>query len=76
MFHPLQGDLAAISDADLEEKIKSLSKKYLSAQRQNNPQVLTQLQTFITLYREEMQQRHLKRKSDDNDDLNQLINIE
>jgi len=77
MFHPFQGNLEELSDADLETKIKDLSKKYLSAQRQNNPYILTQLQTFITIYREELTTRSLKKKTgNDDDSLDQLINVE
>jgi len=76
MFHPLGGDLSNLNEHDLEEKIKDLSKKYLTAQRLGKNEVLTQLQTFITIYREELKMRYLQRKSQDDDDLNKLINVD
>lgn len=76
MFHPLAGDLSNLNEHDLEEKIKDLSKKYLAAQRLGKNEVLTQLQTFITIYREELKMRYLQRKSQDDDDLDKLINVD
>ena len=76
MFNPFVNNLSELTDTDLDTKIKELSKKYLQAQRLGNNQVLTQLQTFITLYRDEQTQRYIKNKSSDNPDLNDLINIE
>jgi len=78
MFHPFQGDIASLSDSEVEEKIKELSKKYFVAQRQNNNHLLTQLHDFIILYRDELTARSLKRKNTENrdDDLDNLINVE
>jgi len=78
MHHPFIGELKDMSDSEVDDKIKELTSKYLSAQRFNNPEVLTQLQTFLTIYREELKTRSLTRKmtTDDDDDLDQLINID
>lgn len=78
MHHPFIGDLKNMSDSEVDDKIKELTSKYLAAQRFNNPEVLTQLQSFLTIYREELKTRSLTRKmtTDDDDDLDQLINID
>ena len=76
MFHPLEDDLSALNEQDLEEKIKDLSSKYLTAQRLGKNDLLTQLQTFITIYRQELKLRYIQRKSQDDDDLNSLINVD
>ena len=76
MFHPLGEELANLNEQELEEKIKDLSKKYFAAQRLGKNEILTQLQTFITIYKEELKLRYLQRKSQDDDDLNNLINVD
>ena len=78
MHNPFIGDLKNMSDSEVDDKIKELTSKYLAAQRFNNPEVLTQLQSFLTIYREELKTRSLTRKmtTDDDDDLDQLINID
>jgi hypothetical protein len=76
MFSPFSDDLSALSDNDLHEKIQSLSKKYITAQRLGKNEMLTQIQTFITIYKQELTVRAAKNKQDDNDDLNNLINVE
>ena len=76
MFSPFSGDLSELSDNDLQEKIQQLSKKYLTAQRLGKNEMLTQLQTFITIYRDELKVRSLKNKLDDNGNLDNLINVD
>ena len=76
MLNPFSGDLSELSDNDLHEKIQSLSKKYITAQRLGKNEMLTQIQTFITIYKQELTVRAAKNKLDDNDDLNNLINVE
>jgi hypothetical protein len=53
MFHPFQEDPKQLTDTELTQKISELSKKYTQASRLGNAQLLTQLQTFVTIYRDE-----------------------
>lgn len=78
MIHPFEPDLKDISDQQLDEKIADLTKKYFTAYRLGNNQLLTQLSTFITIYKDEQQRRyHVKNKNNSLDsDLDSLINVE
>jgi len=77
MFHPLESDLRELKDTELEEKIQELTKKYYAAARMGHADLLTQLSTFLIIYKEEMSRRNRERfKNDDNGDLDQLINVE
>jgi hypothetical protein len=77
MFHPFESDLRELKDTELEEKIQELTKKYHAAARMGYGDLLTQLSTFLTIYREEMSRRNREKfKNDDNGDLDQLINVE
>lgn len=76
MFHPLEENLSEVSTSDVELKLSELNKKYYQAQRLGNNQLLTQLQTFVTIYRNELRQRAIQAKFDEEQekDLDQLIN--
>ena len=78
MFHPLQGDLSALKDSEVEERLSSLIKKYNFAARTNNYTLLTQIQTFVNIYRDELSRRYQKNLSQNSydKDLDQLINVE
>ena len=77
MFHPLEEDLSEVSTSDVELKLSELNKKYYQAQRLGNNQLLTQLQTFVTIYRNELRQRAIQAKFDEQEkDLDQLINVD
>lgn len=77
MFHPLEEDLSALKDSEVEEKLRDLTKKYHLAARFGNQEVLTQISTFVTIYRNELSKRMLaKTQSNDDNDLDQLINVE
>ena len=76
MFHPFEQNLSELKDSELESKISELSRKYFQAQRLGNAQLLTQIETFITIYREEMKRRYLTQKTDLDNDLDQLINVD
>ncbi len=76
MFHPLESDLSQLKDQELEEKVQELTKKYFVAQRLGKPELLTQLSTFVTIYKEEMSRRYRERLNTGLDgDLDQLINV-
>lgn len=76
MHHPFSENLADLSEGELQNKITELSKKYSTAHRLGNEYVLTQLQTFITIYRDELRQRSMSKKIDGDNDLDNLINVE
>ncbi len=79
-FHPLGGDLSTMKDAEVEAKLQELTKKYFQAQRLGNYQLLTQLSTFVNIYRTELNlryQRASKASQGNYDgDLDQLINVD
>lgn len=77
MFHPLQQDLSALSDSEIENKLQELSRKYFAAQRMGNRDLLTQVSTFVNIYRNELSRRYMtKNKGDLDRDLDQLINVD
>ena len=80
MFHPFEGDLSQLKDSEIEEKIVELNRKYYQAYRLGKPELLTQISTFVTIYKDEMARRYAEkmqssRKQMDGD-LDQLINVE
>lgn len=80
MFHPFEGDLSQLKDSEIEEKIVELNKKYYQAYRLGKPELLTQISTFVIIYKDEMARRYAEkmqssRKQMDGD-LDQLINVE
>jgi hypothetical protein len=76
MFHPLETDLSTLKDQELEDKILELNKKYFAAYRLGKPELLTQITTFITIYKDEMSKRTMKRlNGNTDDDLDHLINV-
>ncbi len=77
MFHPLQQDLSNLSDSEVENKLQELSRKYFAAQRMGNKDLLTQVSTFVNIYRNELSRRYMtKNKGDLDRDLDQLINVD
>lgn len=77
MFHPLEGDLSRLKDNEVEEKLQELTRKYFQAARMGKQEMLTQLSTFVTIYKEELSKRMLAKTQGTYDtDLNQLINVD
>ncbi len=77
MFHPLQEDLSNLSDSEVENKLQELSRKYFAAQRMGNIDLLTQVSTFVNIYRNELSRRYMTKNRGDLDrDLDQLINVD
>ena len=76
MFHPLGGDLSTLKDQDVENKLIELNKKYHTASRLGSRDLLTQLSTFITIYRQELAKRHAEKMKSTDSDLGQLINVD
>jgi hypothetical protein len=76
MFHPLEEDLSKLTDSEVEQRVQDLSRKYFAAQRLGKPELLTQIATFVTIYREEMSKRYREKTKNELDgDLDQLINV-
>ena len=79
MFHPL-ADLSGLTDAEIENKISELGRKYFQSV---NPQVQSQISTLLEMYKEESSSRRIiaaqrQRDNDENNDensLDKLINI-
>ena len=76
MFHPLEGDLSQLKDQEIENKLIELNKKYYAAARLGSQDLLTQLSTFITIYREELNKRNAQKLKQADGDLGQLINVD
>jgi len=76
MFHPLVSDLSGLKDNEIEDRLLELNKKYYSAARLGSKDLLTQLSTLITMYRQELQIRYAKKNQQDDDGLGQLINVD
>jgi|LauGreDrversion4_1035100.scaffolds.fasta_scaffold05153_13 hypothetical protein len=77
MFSPLVDDLSHLKDNEVEDKILELSKKYFVAQRLGKTEMLTQLATFVIMYKQEMSKRNAIRLNQQLDgDLGQLINVD
>lgn len=70
-------NLNLLSDSDLESKVEDLSKKYWVAYRLGKPELLTQLQIYITFYKQELQVRYRKKiQTNFDSSLDELINID
>jgi hypothetical protein len=66
-----------MTTSEVELKLSELNKKYYQASRLGNNQLLTQLQTFVIIYRNERRQRAIQAKFDEQEkDLDQLINVD
>lgn len=75
-FHPLETDLSNLKDQEIENKLLELNKKYHAAARLGSFDLLTQLSTFITIYKEELSKRYSNKLKQGNDDLDHLINVD
>jgi len=79
MFHPFQEDPKELTETELTQRISELSRKYTQAARLGKPELLTQIQTFVTIYRDEIRRRAMlpiKTNDDQDKDLDQLINVD
>lgn len=77
MIHPFEEKTSDLTDSQLDDKIASLTKKYFQAQRLGKYEMLTQISTFLTIYKDEMSRRNRARLRDaDSGDLDQLINVD
>lgn len=77
MFHPFEGDLSQLKDNEVEERLQELTRKYFLAARLGKPELLTQLSTFVNIYKQELSKRlRAKTQSTYDGDLDQLINVD
>ena len=82
-FHPLQEDIANLSDEDISKRIKELSRKVNTAKRfGRNPQLLADLQLALRTYQNAIRERRIEdwhknnKKIRGEPDIGDLINIE
>lgn len=81
-FHPLQEEIANLSDEEISKRIKELSRKVAIARRGRNPDMLQKLQHALLTYQDAIRQRRLEqwhkdfKKARGEPDLGDLINIE
>ena len=81
-FHPLQEEIANLSDEDISKRIKELSRKVAVARRGRNPDMLAQLTKALMTYQDAIRQRRLEqwnkdiKKARNEPDLGDLINID
>ena len=75
MFHPLEEDLSKYTIDEIETRLTELARKYNTAMHFGNLGLLTQLQTFVTIYRNELSERHLQQMKENDQDLDSLINV-
>jgi hypothetical protein len=77
MITPFEQNLSELKDSEIESKVQELTKKYFMAQRLGKHNLLTQLSTFITIYKDELSRRMRERTKQEFDgDLDQLINVD
>jgi hypothetical protein len=79
MFNPLLEDLTLLKDADLENRMTDLNKKYSIALRTGNGMLAQQVAVVIEAIRDESQRRQReatkKLLQKQNKDLDGLINV-
>ena len=78
MFNPLVDSFSELKDAEIENKIVELQRKYFQAGA--NPQLQQQVQAILEMYKLEMQVRRSKslqkqNQQDGDNSLDNLINI-
>lgn len=80
MYHPLLGDIKKMKDADLEDKILDLSKKYGIAMRLGQGSAGQQIVMILDAYKTELSERQRKSLetalTKKNKDLDNLINVD
>ena len=81
-FHPLQEEIANMSDEAISKRIKELSRKVSIARRGRNPEMLANLQKALLTYQDAIRQRRIEewhknyKKARNEPDLGDLVNIE
>jgi hypothetical protein len=74
---PIHEDLSQLTETDIENKIQDISKKYWIAYKLGKGDSLTQLQNYLTMYKEELHKRYQEKANTTlNGDFDQLINVD
>lgn len=75
-MHPLAEDFTNLKDAEIEERIQDLSRKYFAT---SNPNVQHQISMFLDLYKSEIASRRAKawqqQYQNSENGLDKLINV-
>jgi len=76
MFNPLVDSFENLSDAEVDEGVRTLSRRYFQT---NNAQLQQQVSVILEMYKQEMRSRIAKAQQtqtqDDNNSLDNLINV-
>ena len=81
-FHPLQEEIANMSEEDISTRIKELSRKVAIARRGRNPEMLANLQQALMTYQNAIRERRIEEWHNNNKklrnepDIGDLINID
>jgi hypothetical protein len=81
-FHPLQEEIANMSEEDISKRIKELSRKVAIARRGRNPEMLANLQQALMTYQNAIRERRIEewhknnKKLRNEPDIGDLINME
>jgi hypothetical protein len=81
-FHPLQEEIANMSDEDISKRVKELSRKVAIARRGRNPEMLANLQQALMTYQNAIRERRIEewhknnKKLRNEPDIGDLINID
>jgi len=83
-MHPLGEDVSQLNDSQLEDKLRQLQKRLLTASRFPNQELTQQINMLLTMYREEQSKRQRKAFNDQlkqsqkevNTDLKELVNVD
>jgi len=77
MFHPFEGNLNNLKDNEVEERLQEITRKYFLAARMGKLELLTQLEVFVNIYKQELAKRlRAKTQTNYDGDLDQLINVD
>ena len=77
MFNPLVDSFSELSDAQIDESIRELSRRYFQTR---NPQLQAQISNLLEMYKAEMQARNAKamnklQQDNGEEGLDNLINV-
>ena len=81
-FHPLQEEIGNMSEEEISNRIKELSRKVAIARRGRNPEMLSNLQQALMTYQNAIRERRIEewhknnKKLRNEPDIGDLINID
>jgi hypothetical protein len=71
-MHPLIGTLKSLTDSQIEEKLNQLTRNYWST---SNTSVRDQIVMMMDSYRDELQERRIEARRNNNDGNDQFDNL-